>query len=331
MKPTRRLRLVPQIIGATCLLLVGVAVGRYSLAGHQVSPGQLTCQREPGYDFINPLLFCDPVGEADSGRFATLSSNLSSYISEQVSQKNVDQVSVFVRDINRREEFGIGADQKYFPASLGKLPVMIAVYKQAERDPAFMSRVVTTDPTDYNSGVEIQPSSPVGASKSATVADLLESMVTQSDNNAFYALARVINEKDYYGLFSTLRLPVANEQDALADIISPREVFNYFRVLYNATYLEKRYSKEALGTLAKANYKQGIAAVVPAEVRVSHKFGVHTIQQDGKLVQRQLHDCGIVYRGENPYFICVMTKSRGELKQVEGVIQEIAKRVYEQD
>ncbi len=329
MKRRSYLRVILPVVGIVSLLVVGFVAGRY-LPTNLVTQSGLTCQREAGYDLINPLLFCDPVAEADAKRFAKLSTELSTYISEQVEKKDVDQVSVFVRDITQREEFGIGSDQKYFPASLGKLPVMVAVYKQAERDPAFLNSIAKVEPTDYNTGVEILPSDPVAPGSSHTVKTLLESMIKQSDNNAFYALARVISEDDYYGLFSTLKLPLSDDRNALADIISSREVFNYFRVLYNATYLERRFSKEALSMLTETNYKQGLVATIPGEVKVSHKFAVHTLKQDEKLVQRQLHDCGIVYKGDHPYFICVMTKSSGELTAAEGVIQEISKRVYEQ-
>jgi hypothetical protein len=49
--------------------------------------------------------------------------------------------------------------------------------------------------------------------------------------------------------------------------------------------------------------------------------------QNGVAVQ-QLHDCGIIYRANNPYVICIMTKGLDQ-SVLAQVIADISKIVYD--
>lgn len=64
---------------------------------------------------------------------------------------------------------------------------------------------------------------------------------------------------------------------------------------------------------------------------MAHKFGLLSEKDDaGKVIARQLHDCGIVYHPARPYVLCVMTKSAAPIEKIEGYIAEVSKRVYQE-
>jgi hypothetical protein len=76
--------------------------------------------------------------------------------------------------------------------------------------------------------------------------------------------------------------------------------------------------------LAKSTFTEGIVAGLPQGMTVAHKFGEAELP-DGTL---QLHDCGIVYKPNQPYLICVMTKG-SNFDTLAGVISHISKTVYQ--
>ena len=98
---------------------------------------------------------------------------------------------------------------------------------------------------------------------------------------------------------------------------------SFFRILYNGTYLTQRDSEHLLSLLSQSSFTQGLIAGLPTDMVVAHKFGEASLP-DGT---HQLHDCGIVYKPNQPYLICVMTKGTN-FNTLAGVISHISKTVY---
>ena len=73
----------------------------------------------------------------------------------------------------------------------------------------------------------------------------------------------------------------------------------------------------------------GIVAGVPAGVKVAHKFGEGTgSTSDNESVVSILNDCGIVYKKDHPYIICIMTEGT-DFSDMEKVLGRISRTVYE--
>ena len=61
----------------------------------------------------------------------------------------------------------------------------------------------------------------------------------------------------------------------------------------------------------------------------TRSFGEHTQQySDGNVLFSDLHDCGIIYHPEHPYFLCVMTQGPS-IEMLEGVIARISEKVFD--
>ena len=154
-------------------------------------------------------------------------------------------------------------------------------------------------------------------------------MIAESDNNA----ARVLSVHapnnylaDVYGDFG---LPVVTNEDE--NIISPKMYMRLFRILYNASYLGRGRSQQALELMTQTSFTDGIVAGVPQGTSVSHKFGEREIfVGSGKTpTLTQLHDCGIVYYPRFPYGICIMTEG-GDLQKLKLVIAHVSQTIYEE-
>ena len=165
-----------------------------------------------------------------------------------------------------------------------------------------------------------------------SVGQLIEQMISYSDNEAFYTLADHFdtNTNKYFELiFKDLNIPSPvgrNEKSLYA--MSVGDYSLPFRVLYGSTYLSERYSERALALLSRSHFREGIVAGVPASVKVAHKFGViNAPMQDGSITPNELHDCGIVYNESAPYFLCIMTEGK-DLRPLRETIQGVSDIVY---
>ena len=206
---------------------------------------------------------------------------------------------------------------------------MIAYYKKAEDDPTILDKKITYDQStldtfgDTNSGEYFPPKVRIELNKSYTVEDLIEKMIIYSDNNAKNLLLLNLGSDDeYYKVYTDLGFATPPELSGGGDVLSVHEYASFYRVLYNASYLNQRYSEKALELLSKTDFTQGLTLPIPNNITVSHKFGEYT---NGDI--RQLHDCGIIYYPQNPYILCILTRGT-DFKNLEDVINTISKEVY---
>ncbi|MEI6806988.1 MAG: serine hydrolase, partial [Myxococcaceae bacterium] len=105
----------------------------------------------------------------------------------------------------------------------------------------------------------------------------------------------------------------------------------FFRILYNATYLNRKMSEKALELLAQEDFPQGFAAGVPKGTVIASKFGEFERGERGERGERsdgkQLHEFGIIYHPKGAYILGVMTQGNDYVRQAE-VIKDVAALFY---
>ena len=313
-------------IPAVCLVL-GLFAGYYL---HDVRTGKdlnrdFYEKREGGYQFINPLLECE--GGRNLFRNEELRPfrvKVESYLRDRMQFPGVERASVYFRELNDGVWFSVGETERFTPASLRKVPLMIAVLKQEERDPNLLARKVRVRlRNDHSLQQTIKPSSTLTPGREYTVDDLLRRMIVYSDNNAFMVLSGTVDLEAFGRTYDALSMPRPDGKDP-DDYLSVQTYASFFRVLYNATYLNKTRSEQALALLTQTEFRNGIVAGVPQDLPVAHKFGEHRDDQAGKV---QLHDCGIVYYPEHPYLLCIMSRGSA-FEYLDNAIAAISKIVY---
>lgn len=299
------------ILTAVTSLLLGAVLGFAARAflTPPPPPSPVVLERRAGSDrFVNPLLECDAAGEALRSReLPPFQRRVEALVQERTARPGTTRISVYFRELNDGQWFSIGESEKFVPASLRKVPLMLALLKSAETTggKAFLDRPVTFDlGRDYTAQQNIKPGLTLVPGESYRVRDLIERMIVYSDNNAFTLLAGIVDPIELQSVYATLRMqnPLVPGDD---EFLSIQTYASFFRVLYNATYLSKAGSEWALGLLARAEFRAGLVAGVPPQVPVAHKFGEHSDPAAGTV---QLHDCGIVYHPRRPYLLCVMSR-----------------------
>ena len=284
-----------------------------------------------GYKFIDPLIGLTGTNASDS--YDAMQQDVQTYIAAQKS-RGLITATVDFRDIKATGGFALNPDELYTPASLNKVPVMMAYYKIAEAHPSILSDTLTyAGATNSNSVEEITSVEQLTPGAQYTVEELIGRMIKYSDNNAADLLTKHLtdtgHDADYVSVFTDLGLSTS-AVTTYSDTVTAQQYAIFLRVLYNATYLNREFSERAMELLSETDFSEGIEAGVPNNISVAQKFGeVRMVDSTGALVGKQINNCGIVYYPSHPYVLCVMTKGAGDdVEGLETVIAGISHIVY---
>jgi len=256
-----------------------------------------------------------------------LESQINSYIQSEYKNQNAQSISVYFRSFLDSGWAGVNQDAKYHPGSLLKVLIMIGYYREAELDPTILQKTFVYDSNTANQakGLDFALPSTLNVGQSYTVNQLIQVMIANSDNGAETLLLNNVDRKilnDAYG-----DLGIGNPDSVNGDYtISALQYGGFLRILYNATYLEDKYSEAALAFMSQSTYKDGISAGVPTSVAVAQKYGERVDTSSDKVQAVELHDCGIVY-AKSPYSVCIMTKG-DNLGNLTAAIKNISSITY---
>lgn len=253
-------------------------------------------------------------------------------VEKRLKANEASAVSVYFRELNNGNWFGIQENEKFSPASLLKIPVMIGFLKWAETNPLILNKRLLFAGND-NETID-QPMIPVKtlkAGKTYTVDDLIFRMIAYADHAAFRLLLANLPAERLQKVYKDLY--VDYDPDKSEDYLSLTAYAAFFRVLYNASYLNREMSEKALSYLSRAAvFKSGIAAVIPPDTDVASKFGERTFQtEDGGSTKeiKQVHEFGIIYYPNRPYLMGIVTRG-DDFKKLEKVVRDISRLVYDE-
>jgi beta-lactamase class A len=258
-----------------------------------------------------------------------LDEKLDAAVAFDLAQHKATRVSVWVRDLTSLQWASTDESERYAPASLLKVPIMIAYYKLAEIQPTFLSTKLTYTPStaasdatqDFPSATDLVPG------QQYTVDELINHMIIDSDNNAAALLLSHLDPAIYANTLVDLGIQIPGNMKNF-DFVTVKSYGAIFRTLYNVTYLNHDYSEKALDLLTQVSFK-GIADPLPPSTTVAHKFGERQIlNSDGTVQTRELHDCGIIYKNAKPYTLCVMTEGT-DFNSLLNVIQDLSMVAYQ--
>ena len=283
------------------------------------------------YQFIKPLLDVGYVSQEDSLKQFPLLASIKKEVEQEIDKYPDVKVGFYFNDLNNAGWFGVNESEKFIPASLLKLPMLISYYKLRETEPDLFDQTILIKGSDLNPNRNVAEGSPIVPEKIYSVRELLNAMIVDSDNNALDVLYQY-KKDSLKDIFSDLKAPLPDSKKdiALKDFLSPRDMSKFYLVLYNASYLTKKDSEEALRLLSEVKYESGIVAGVPRDVVVSHKYGEREVTIGNGTVANEFHDCGIIYYTKNPYKVCIMTKGEGLTNEKSSkIISSLSKIVYQ--
>lgn len=297
-------------------------------------PQRGTIVRRPGnFKFINPILGCEIAPKEAFTELRPIRETIARSIERAVRDGRAAGASVYLRLLNSGRWTGVEEEDRYAPASLQKVIVMIGYLKAAQDNPTILSEKITyRAPTPGGAPEEGSVATALEAGTTYTVDELIRRMIVYSSNDALNLLLDHLTEttlpyvRDVYSDLN-ITFPERITNDAL-DFMSPKAYSLAFRVLYGSTYLSNEASERALELLSKTTFTEGLRVGVPPQILVAHKFGARTVQDANGQPIKELHDCGIVYYPGHPYLLCVMTRG-ATFGDLAAVIADFSRDAYE--
>jgi beta-lactamase class A len=250
-------------------------------------------------------------------------------------------VGVAYRPLGPGEPLDVGADAEFHAASTMKVPVMIELFRQADRGALALDQPVLLV-NRFGSIVDGSPYavSPADDSDSAMYArvgervplrELIERMIVRSSNlatNAAIALAdpaRVTATARALGASRIEVLRGVEDQKAydqgLNNTTTAADLATLMAAIANDRAASPAACAEMRDILSRQEFNGEIPAGVPPGTRVAHKTGQIT---------GVLHDAAIVYppAGE-PYVLVVLTRAIPDEAVARSLIADISRLVWE--
>jgi beta-lactamase class A len=251
-------------------------------------------------------------------------------VQEKINDEDASSVSVYFRDLDNGNWFGIREDEKFSPEIQLKLPILIAYFKWSEDNPLVLRKKILFQ------GVGVTPAprylrspKPLEAGSAYAVNDLLFRMTAYGDNDAYTLL--MANLPPAYLQKVAKDLYVNYDPEVTGDSLTLSAYASYFRVLFNASYLNEEMSEKALRYLARSVFRDGMASGIPSDSNIASKAGervIRTVDSEGLPEEvLQLHEFGIIYHPERPFLLGVTARG-GDFRDLARVIRDITKLVY---
>jgi beta-lactamase class A len=164
---------------------------------------------------------------------------------EQLTQGLRGEYGVYVYRLESGESYGIKENQVFTAASLIKLPVMLAIYREAETGNLNLK--------DYQ--------------------DKLEAMGKRSDNAAFNRVVVDLGEESIQAVIDSLGM---KNTSFTKNQTTPADIGRFFRRLYQDRLITSEHREEFFDFLTDTTNETRIPAGIPDEIRVAHKIGTET-------------------------------------------------------
>lgn len=229
-----------------------------------------------------------------------------------------NRIGVYFEFLNTGANVSINQDERFWPASLSKMPTVFAVMKKVEEGEWKLTNelVLFSEDQDGRFG-ELYKKTP---GTRFTIEELLKETLINSDNTAHSILVRNLSSEDYTDIFEALGMEELFDQNY---DITAKEYSRIFRALYTASYLNRENSQKILKWLSETKFNEFLGAGVPLEVLFSHKIGE-------EFEQVVFLDSGIIYIPNRPVLITVMVevKEGGDVTVAQEIMRELSKAAY---
>ena len=224
-------------------------------------------------------------------------------------------VSIYFEYLPTGASIAINKDAEFYPASLLKVPVAMAVAKKVERgDWKWTNELVlmSTDNDDKFGTLYKEPSN-----STFTIEELVRRSLTDSDNTAHFILVRNLEMEEMKDVYDHMGLAGFLETKGS---LSAKKYSVMMRALYSASYITEDDSQKLLSYLTQSLFSNYSQSGLPKGVSFAHKIGVD--------IDRKVYlDSGIVYAKNRPYILTVMTKNKDE-QIAQKMMADISEKVY---
>jgi beta-lactamase class A len=231
-----------------------------------------------------------------------------------------------VFDLSTGYHMGLNSGASMPAASTIKIPVMVEVFAQLQTGKFDLQRHVTLTGSDKDWGSGDLCEAPVGTTYPISV--LLDKMIDVSDNTATNMLIRLVGRRSINRDMSGLGLHRTHLTEDIRTSgwgirqnlrTSPADLVHLLELMAKRQLVDQWSSNEMISILEQDQYNTLIPEPLPIDVPVAHKTGSFF---------DTLNDAGIVYAGDGPYVIAIMTTALRSQDEGRRFIHSISRLAY---
>ncbi len=237
-------------------------------------------------------------------------------------------IGLVIKDLKNGKAILYNQDKLFPSASLVKIAIMVACF-QAESEGKINFNDYFRLKSKYKSrGSGILRYSPSG--KKISLWELVELMITKSDNTATNMLTEILGFDYLNNCFQKMGLKNTNFSRNVMDIKKYyRGIENYTTASDIAQILDKIYhrqlvnpeaSEKMLILLKKQEIRDRLPRYLPGYVEIAHKTG---------LFDNVCHDAGIIFHPQGDFLISLLVSDHREHRLAKKLIGQIAKITFE--
>jgi len=238
------------------------------------------------------------------------------------------RVGLVIKDLESNKIITYNQDVLFPSASLVKIPIMAACF-QAETE----GKINFLNYYRLKGKYKAKGSGVLKNLRSGgkiTIQELIELMITKSDNTATHMLTEILGFDYLNRCFLQFGLHNTNLLRHVMDLRKYRRgIENYTTAFDIATLLEKIYfrtlvsqsaSEKMLSLLEKQEIRDRLPRYLPSNILVAHKTG---------LFDTVCHDVGIIFHPQGNFLICVLVSDHAEHNFAKELIGQIAKLCFD--
>src|SRR5213594_1948429 len=243
--------------------------------------------------------------------------------------RNLDGVlGVAIEDLTTGQKFLLHADEAFPQASSIKIAVLAELYRQAQAGKLNLTDLYTVQASDLVPDSDIMGGLTPGVTR-ITLRDLATMMVAVSDNSATNVIIDRVGMENINALMDSLGLTHTRLRRKMMDlkaagegrenVATPREMMLLLESLYRGKVLNKQMTEDFFNLLSvhKESY---IPRELPEDLKVANKPGE---------LEGVRNDSGIIFSGNRPFVISVMTAYLRREKDGGDAIIRIATAAYQ--
>jgi beta-lactamase class A len=217
-------------------------------------------------------------------------------------------VGLYIEDIETGMYMTYNAKRLFPSASVIKIPIMAAVFKYLKEKKIPETRKLTLKRHHKAPGAGKLKYCRTGSK--FTIIELVERMITESDNTATNMLVEFLGFDYLNRSFAEFGLKSTNISRNVMDMkklklgienyTTPEDIGYLLRQIYFKKVIDEYTSEKMLNILLRQKVNDRITRGVPAGCKVAHKTG---------LMRNVCHDAGIVFHPNGVFIICVFTEN----------------------
>jgi beta-lactamase class A len=311
----------------------GVFVGRGTWlfgTGHEHRGGEYSDGTSEDFRFIRQSILQDlPPDARKVGELKPFRYKVMTLIDEKLGDEEVQSVSLYFRDLDNGNWFGIADNEPFSPEGQLKIPLMIAYFKWAETNPLVLRKKLVLAPGKEGTKPRfLKPPRSLEPGTSYTVNELIFRMAANGDSDAYVLLKENLPPVHLQRIYKDLY--VNYDPSKKEDVLSLSAYASFFRVLFNASYLSEEVSEKALRILSRAAFQDGMVAGVPPDVDIASKAGERVLPPggaDGEEEVLQLHEFGIIYHPMRPFLLGITVRG-DDYETLAKAVRDITRLIY---